>query len=193
MSRYVTFGEIMLRLKSPGKMRFIQVPEFEATFGGGEANVAVGLANLGLDAAYVSVIHKNAIGNACNRELRIYGVNTDLIVRKGDRLGIYFLEEGSNQRPSASRCEKLCLLDKGMEIRRAYLLRPISPQEYGAYHYHCSHCNASRSKTEGEAEPVDEIAHYWCKQTRGLSTGKEVYTKQGGTTARWRFSSDVAL
>lgn len=90
----------MLRLKSPGKMRFMQVPEFEATFGGGEANVAVGLANLGLDTAYVSVIPKNAIGDACIRELRKYGVNTDLIVRKGDRLGIYFLEEGSNQRPS---------------------------------------------------------------------------------------------
>jgi len=90
----------MLRLKSPGKMRFMQVPEFEATFGGGEANVAVGLANLGLNAAYVSVIPKNAIGDACIRELRKYGVNTDLIVRKGDRLGIYFLEEGSNQRPS---------------------------------------------------------------------------------------------
>ena len=100
MSRYVTFGEIMLRLKSPGKMRFMQVPEFEATFGGGEANVAVGLANLGLDTAYISVIPKNAIGDACIRELRKYGVNTDLIVRKGDRLGIYFLEEGSNQRPS---------------------------------------------------------------------------------------------
>ncbi len=100
MSRYVTFGEIMLRLKSPGKMRFMQVPEFEATFGGGEANVAVGLANLGMDTAYISVIPKNAIGDACVREVRKYGVNTDLIVRKGDRLGIYFLEGGSNQRPS---------------------------------------------------------------------------------------------
>ncbi len=100
MSKYVTFGEIMLRLKSPGKLRFMQVPEFEATFGGGEANVAVGLANLGLDSVYVSVIPKNAIGDACVRELKKYGVNTDSIVRKGDRLGIYFLEEGSNQRPS---------------------------------------------------------------------------------------------
>jgi len=100
MSKYVTFGEIMLRLKSPGKMRFMQVPEFEATFGGGEANVAVGLANLGMDTSYVSVIPKNAMGDACVRELKKYGVNTDSIVRKGDRLGIYFLEEGSNQRPS---------------------------------------------------------------------------------------------
>ena len=100
MSKYVTFGEIMLRLTSPGKMRFMQVPEFEATFGGGEANVAVGLANLGMDTAYVSVIPENAMGDACVREVRKYGVNTDLIVRKGDRLGIYFLEGGSNQRPS---------------------------------------------------------------------------------------------
>lgn len=100
MSKYVTFGEIMLRLKSPGKMRFMQVPEFEATFGGGEANVAIGLANLGMDTSYISVIPKNAIGDACVRELKKYGVNTDFIVRKGDRLGIYFLEEGSNQRPS---------------------------------------------------------------------------------------------
>jgi len=100
MSKYVTFGEIMLRLKSPGKMRFMQVPQFEATFGGGEANVAVGLANLGMDTAYISVIPKNAMGDACVREVRKYGVNTDLIVRKGERLGIYFLEGGSNQRPS---------------------------------------------------------------------------------------------
>jgi len=100
MSKYITFGEIMLRLKSPGKTRFMQVPEFEATFGGGEANVAVGLANLGMDTAYISVIPENAMGDACVREVRKYGVNTDLIVRKGDRLGIYFLEGGSNQRPS---------------------------------------------------------------------------------------------
>lgn len=100
MSKYATFGEIMLPLKIPGKMRFMQVPQFEATFGGGEANVAVGLANLGMDTAYISVIPKNAMGDACVREVRKYGVNTDLIVRKGERLGIYFLEGGSNQRPS---------------------------------------------------------------------------------------------
>lgn len=90
----------MMRLKSPGKTRFLQLPEFEATFGGGEANVAVGLANFGMDVSFVSIIPKNAIGDACVRELVKWGVNTDFIVRKGDRLGIYFLEEGSNQRPS---------------------------------------------------------------------------------------------
>ena len=100
MKKYITFGEIMLRLKSPGKMRFMQLPQFEATFGGCEANVAVGLANLGMEASYISFIPQNEIGDACVRELKKYGVSTDLVVRKGNRLGIYFLEEGSNQRPS---------------------------------------------------------------------------------------------
>jgi len=100
MKKYITFGEIMLRLKPPHWERFFQSPLLEATFGGGEANVAVGLARFGLDIAYVSVIPDNQIGDACIRELKKQGVDTSLIVRKGDRLGIYFLETGSNQRPS---------------------------------------------------------------------------------------------
>jgi len=100
MDKYVTFGEIMLRLKSPQNERFFQSPLLEATFGGGEANVAVGLARLGLDVSYVSVIPDNPIGEACIRELNKHGVNTSFVLRKGDRLGIYFLENGSNQRPS---------------------------------------------------------------------------------------------
>lgn len=100
MSKIVTFGEIMLRLKSPNNERFFQSPMLEATFGGGEANVAVGLARYGLDAVFVSLIPKNQIGDACIEELRKYGVNTAKIVRKGNRLGIYFLETGANQRPS---------------------------------------------------------------------------------------------
>jgi len=100
MKKYVTFGEIMLRLKPPNWERFFQSPLLEATFGGGEANVAVGLARFGLNVAYVSVIPKNAIGDACIGELRRQGVDTSLIVRKGNRLGIYFLEAGANQRPS---------------------------------------------------------------------------------------------
>jgi 2-dehydro-3-deoxygluconokinase len=90
----------MLRLKSPHWERFFQSPLLEATFGGGEANVAVGLARFGLKVAYVSVIPKNAIGDACIGELRRQGVDTSLIIRKGNRLGIYFLENGANQRPS---------------------------------------------------------------------------------------------
>ena len=100
MQRYIAFGEIMLRLKAPGAERLLQSPLLEATFGGGEANVAVGLARLGLDVAYVSVIPDNAVGDACIAELRKQGIDTSLIVRKGERLGIYFLEPGANQRPS---------------------------------------------------------------------------------------------
>lgn len=100
MKKYITFGEIMLRLKPPNWERFFQSPLLEATFGGGEANVAVGLARFGLKVAYVSVIPNNPIGDACIGELRRQGVDTSLIVRKGNRLGIYFLEAGANQRPS---------------------------------------------------------------------------------------------
>jgi len=100
VKRYITFGEIMLRLKPPNWERFFQSPLLEATFGGGEANVAVGLARFGLNVAYVSVVPNNPIGDACIGELRRQGVDTSSIVRKGDRLGIYFLEAGANQRPS---------------------------------------------------------------------------------------------
>ena len=98
--RYVTFGEIMLRLKSPGHERLFQSPLLEATFGGGEANVAVGLACFGLDAAYVSAIPANPVGDACVRELRRWGIDTSMIARQGDRLGVYFMEPGANQKPS---------------------------------------------------------------------------------------------
>jgi len=100
MKKYITFGEIMLRLKTPDYEKFFQSPLLEATFGGGEANVAVGLARFGLEVAYISVIPDNSIGNACIRELKKHNVNTSFIPRKGDRLGIYFLEVGANQRPS---------------------------------------------------------------------------------------------
>lgn len=100
MKRVITLGEVMLRLKSPGHERFFQSPMLEATFGGGEANVAVGLSRLGLDAAFVSAIPDNPIGDACVAELRKHGVDTSLIARQGSRLGIYFLEAGANQRPS---------------------------------------------------------------------------------------------
>ena len=100
MKKYITFGEIMLRLKSPNLERFFQTPLLEATFGGGEANVAVGLARFGLNVAYVSVIPDNPIGDACIGELKKQGVDTSLMVRKGNRLGIYFLETGANQRSS---------------------------------------------------------------------------------------------
>ena len=100
MSEFVSLGEIMLRLKSPGHERFFQSPTLEATFGGGESNVAVALANYGLDARFVTALPTNDIAEACIRELRSFGVDTSEIVRCGDRMGTYFLETGSNQRPS---------------------------------------------------------------------------------------------
>jgi 2-dehydro-3-deoxygluconokinase len=98
--KYVTFGEIMLRLKPPGTERFFQSPLLEATFGGGEANVAVGMARLGLQVSYVTAIPANPIGDACIAELKRQGVDTSAILRQGDRLGTYYLEPGANQRPS---------------------------------------------------------------------------------------------
>ena len=100
MSKYLTFGELMLRLKSPGRERFLQSPSLEATFGGGEANVAVSLANYGLEAEFVSVIPDNAIGDAAIGELRRFNVGTDKIIRTPGRMGIYYLETGANQRAS---------------------------------------------------------------------------------------------
>jgi 2-dehydro-3-deoxygluconokinase len=100
MPTVVTFGEVMLRLKSPGNEMLFQSPVFEATFGGAEANVAVSLSNFGLDASFVSAIPANAVGDACVGELRRHGVNTRFIKREGERLGIYFLEAGANQRAS---------------------------------------------------------------------------------------------
>ncbi|MHC1786046.1 MAG: sugar kinase [Christensenellales bacterium] len=96
----VCFGEIMLRLKAPGFDRLMQTPLLEATFGGGEANVAVSLATFGLPASLVTVLPRNDLGEACIRQLRGFGVDTAHILRGGGRLGIYFLETGSNQRPS---------------------------------------------------------------------------------------------
>lgn len=100
IGRVVTFGEVMLRLKSPGLERFFQSPLLEATFGGGEANVAVSLANFGMDVAFCTALPKNIIGNACENELKKWGIDTSLIIRNDGRMGIYFLENGTNQRPS---------------------------------------------------------------------------------------------
>ena len=100
MARIVTLGEIMLRLKSPALERFFQSPSLEATFGGGEANVAVSLANYGMDAAFVTALPNNAIGEACLRDVRSFGVDVSNIKMMDGRMGIYFLETGSNQRPS---------------------------------------------------------------------------------------------
>ncbi|HPC97573.1 MAG TPA: sugar kinase [Bacteroidales bacterium] len=96
----ITFGEIMLRLATPDRQRFTQVSELKVSFGGGEANVAVSLANFGIPVQYVTRLPQNDLGRAVIMELRKYDVGTDHILWGGDRLGIYFLETGSNARPS---------------------------------------------------------------------------------------------
>lgn len=96
----VTFGEIMLRLAPPGFERFLQSPQFVATFGGGEANVAVSLAGFGTPARYVTVLPANPIGDAVVYQLRGFGVDTSKIVRGKGRMGVYYVEAGANQRPS---------------------------------------------------------------------------------------------
>ena len=100
MAKVITFGELMLRLAPEGYYRFLQADKFGATFGGGEANVAVSLANYGVDAAFVSKLPKHEIGQMAVNSLRKFGVDTSMITRGGDRVGIYYLEKGASQRPS---------------------------------------------------------------------------------------------
>ena len=106
MKRVITFGELMLRLAPNGYYRFFQNDQMQATFGGGEANVAVSLANFGIDSVYVTKLPKHAIGQGAVNSLRYFGVDTSEIVRGGDRIGIYYLEKGASQRGS------VCIYDR---------------------------------------------------------------------------------
>lgn len=98
--KVITMGEIMLRLSTPGYKRFVQSESFDVTYGGGEANVAVSLANYGLDAHFVTKLPNNPIGQSAINHLRRFGVDTDYIARGGERVGIYYLEAGASMRPS---------------------------------------------------------------------------------------------
>lgn len=100
MKKVITMGEIMLRLSPPGHSRFIQADTLDVIYGGGESNVAVSLANYGFDAHFISKVPIHEIGQSAVNHLRRFGVNTDYIVRGGDRLGIYYLETGVSMRPS---------------------------------------------------------------------------------------------
>ena len=100
MSKILTFGEIMMRLQPYGYKRLLQANGLEMTFGGGEANVAVSLAQMGDDAAFLTKLPNNELGKASSNQLRYWGVNTDYIVRGGERMGIYFCEKGASQRAS---------------------------------------------------------------------------------------------
>jgi len=100
MKKIVTFGEIMMRLAPPGYRRFVQAETFEVSYGGAEANVAVSLANFGMDSVFVTKLPKHEIGQAALNALRRFGVDTRAIVRGGDRLGVYYIEKGASQRAS---------------------------------------------------------------------------------------------
>ena len=106
MGKVITFGELMIRLQPYNYERFVQADHLEFTFGGGEANVAVSLANYGQDVAFVTKLPAHAIGQCAVNSLRRYGVDTSKIVRGGDRVGIYFNEKGASQRPS------VCIYDR---------------------------------------------------------------------------------
>ena len=106
MAKIVTFGEIMLRLAPNGYNRFFQDDQLQATFGGGEANVSVSLANYGMDSVFVTKLPAHAIGQGAVNSLRYFGVDTSKIVRGGDRIGIYYLEKGASQRGS------VCIYDR---------------------------------------------------------------------------------
>ncbi|MGE4276468.1 MAG: PfkB family carbohydrate kinase [Lawsonibacter sp.] len=106
--KVLTFGEIMLRLKAPGQECFFQSPILEATFGGGEANVAVSLANYGMDAGFLTVLPNNVIAAACKAELRRFNVDVSRIVTGEGRVGIYYLEGGANQRASKVVYDRAC-------------------------------------------------------------------------------------
>ena len=100
MISIAAFGELMLRLSPPGRERLLQSPRLETSFGGGEANVAVSLARFGHPARFISVIPANPIGDAAIAELARFGVGTSFVARRGDRLGLYFIEPGAGPRPS---------------------------------------------------------------------------------------------
>lgn len=117
--KVVTFGELMLRLAPNGYYRFFQDDQLQATFGGGEANVAVSLANYGVDASFVTKLPTHAIGQAAVNSLRKYGVDTSKIVRGGDRVGIYFLEKGASQRGS------VCIYDRAHSA-----IREAAPSDF---------------------------------------------------------------
>ena len=115
MARIITFGEIMLRLMPQDGHRFLQNEWLEATYGGGEANVAVSLANYGEKAAFVTALPDNDIAQACINSLRYFGVDTEKILRQGDRIGVYYVEKGQSQRPS-----KVIYDRKGSSIASAH-------------------------------------------------------------------------
>ena len=145
MAKIITFGELMLRLQPYNYERFVQCDHVEFTFGGGEANVAVSLANYGLDVAYVTKLPTHAIGQAAVNSLRRYGVDTSKIVRGGDRVGIYFNEKGASQRGS------VCIYDRANSaIAKASASSSLEMQTFTYWH---SSVIASRASARVQSLP----------------------------------------
>ena len=134
MPKAVTFGELMLRLSPPGHERFLQSPHLRATFGGGEANVAVSLANFGLESYYVTRLPAHDIGTAAVRALQAEGVQTRFILRGGDRIGVYYTEVGASQRPSTVIYDRARSAISEMEPGSV----PWSDVLSGAAWFHCT-------------------------------------------------------
>ena len=158
MYKVVTFGEIMLRLAPEGYNRFFQNDRMQATFGGGEANVAVSLANFGIHSTYVTKLPAHAIGQAAVDSLRYFGVDTSEIVRGGERVGIYFLEKGASQRGS------VCIYDRAHSA-----IQEVKPEDFdwerilkGADWFHFT------GITPALGENVVEICREACKAAKKL-------------------------
>lgn len=156
MAKVITFGEIMLRLAPEGYYRFFQNDRMQATFGGGEANVAVSLANYGVDTAFVTKLPEHAVGQAAVNSLRQYGVDTSMIVRGGERVGIYFLEKGASQRGS------VCIYDRAHSA-----VQTAAPSDFdwksifrGAKWFHFTGITPALGKN------VTEICREACKEAR---------------------------
>ena len=149
MARVVTFGELIVRLQPYHYERFVQTDHLEFTFGGGEANVAVSLANYGVDAVYVTRLPTHAIGQAAVNSLRRYGVDTSMVVRGGDRVGIYYNEKGASRSPSPPTSTGT----RSLRARSGSTL-PASPRPWGPIWWRPAVRPVRPPRPEGSRSPV---------------------------------------
>jgi len=177
-------GEIMLRLAPEGYYRFVQANSYGATYGGGEANVAVSLAGFGIDSAYVTKLPEHEIGQGAVNKLRQFGVDTSLIVRGGDRVGIYFLEKGASQRPSkviydrahsaiAAALEADFDWDKIFQGAAWFHFTGITPALSGSAAAIClAACKAARSKGITVSCDLNYRSNLWPREKAGEVMGR---------------------
>ena len=182
--KVITFGEIMLRLAPEGYCRFVQAVSYGATYGGWEANVAVSLAGFGVDAAFVTKLPKHEIGQGAVNKLREFGVDTSLIVRGGERVGIYFLEKGASQRPSkviydrahsavADACESDFDWDKIFKDADWFHFTGITPALSGNAAAICAAaCRAAKSKGVTVSCDLNYRANLWTREKACEVMGK---------------------